>query len=328
MTILFQGAEMASFTPSDSTVKEYTSSESYNSSYARCSITCDGATNYAEGTPSASATDYWIHFDMVIDPVASGTAATRLSVYDSSGNERLRFKYSDGSTFTVGVDYWTGASFTSAGTFSLDMGSIRQVIDIRVVCNSGSGSIDVYVAGTNRLSAAVSTTSITNLRKFRFLGGTVASLTTNTRFSQVIVADEPTVGWRLVTCRASGAGATTDWTGSYTEIDETIYVDGDFINSSVADQVELFTNTATASMTGHSVRSVAVAARAKRGASGPANIRMALRSAGTTYFSSGDIALGLGYTPVQTIWETDPATTSDFLASAITSLQFGVKSIT
>lgn len=327
MTVLFQGAEMASFTPSDSTVKETTDSTLYDTNFARCSITCNASTNYAEGTPSASATDYWIHFDMASTQLSDGTSTIRLSLYDSSGNERIRFKYGDGSTHLIGLDYWNGSAFVSAGTFSLDMGMLVQTFDIRVVCNSGSGSIDVYVAGSNRLSASVSTSSITNLKKFRFFGGTASTLPLNTRFSQVIVADEPTVGWRLVTRYANGAGATNDWTGGYTEIDETVYFDADFINSATANQVELFTNTGQG-MTGYSVRSVAVSARAKRGSTGPQNIRMALRSAGTTYFSASDIALGLGYAPVQTVWETDPATAADFLTSAISTLQFGVKSIT
>jgi hypothetical protein len=326
VTILFQGAEMASFTPSDSSVVEVTTADTFDSAFARCSIKLVGSTTYAEGMPSASATDAWIHFEMESDDFSSSTAVTRLSWYDSSANERIRVKYADSSTNQLTVEYWNGSSFTALTAVSVEMGGIRQTIDLHVVCNSGSGTIALYIAGTERLTATVNTTSISNLKKFRFTGGTISSLAVEAWVSQVIMADESTIGWRLSTRYASGAGATTDWTGSYTEIDEIVYNDGDFINSSVADQVELFTNTGP-SLSGYTVRSVAVSARAKRGASGPQNIRMALRSAGTTYFSGSDIALGVAYAPVQTIWETDPATASDFLTSAISTVQFGVKSI-
>lgn len=327
MTVLFVGSEMSAFTPSDSTVKERTSTPIvYDSSFSRCSIECVGSTTYAEGLPSASATDIWIHFSLASGDAVGSTSSTRFRWYDSSNNERIRLAYAEDDK-TVTINYWNGSAFVSAGTFSLEMLDTGQTFDLHVVCNSGSGSITVYVAGTARLEASVSTTSITNLRKFRFVGATVASLDCQTWFSQVIVADEPTIGWRLVTRYASGAGATTDWTGAYTEIDETIYSDADFINSSVADQVELFTNSGP-SLTGYSVRAVGVSSRIRRGASGPQNCRMALRVAGTTYFSGSDIALGLAYAPVQTIWETDPATTADWLASTIGSIQFGVKSIT
>lgn len=334
MSIIFGGGEMSAFTPSDSTVIERTStsglySQAYNSSFARACIEMSNDTTYAEGTPSASSTDIWYHFDLMCDNAVGTTSTTRFRAYDSSGNERLRLAYNDDGHI-VTINYWNGSAFVAAGTFSLNLTFIRQTIDINVVCNSASGLIACYVAGTERLgSPVINTSSITNLKKFRFVGATISSVSHyETMFSQVIVTDGvPTVGWRGVVRYANGAGATNDWTGAYTEIDEAIYSDADFINSSVADQVELFTNTGP-SVTGYTIRAVCVSSRARRGASGPSKMRHALRSAGTTYFSSGDISLTVGYAPTQTIWEQDPATTSDWLTGALTTLQFGVKSIT
>lgn len=328
--ILFGGAEMSAFTPSDSTALEETDtfSSPYNSNFARVALRTYGGTSYVEATPSASATDIWIHFDLWSGNTALTTSSTMFSWYDSSGNERFRLDYAAASSNLVTIKYWNGSAFVSAGTIAMEMDQTRQTFDINVLCNSGSGSINVYVSGTNRLAASVSTSSITNLKKFRFWGVNIGAAVYETKASQIIVTDGvPTVGWRGAIRYPNGAGATTDWTGDYTAVDEAVYNDADFINSSVADQVELVTGTGP-SLTGYTVRAVCVSARAKRGASGPANIRLALRSGGTTYFSGSDIALGLGYAPVQTIWETDPATASSWLTSAITTLQFGVKSIT
>lgn len=324
MTVLFMGGEMSAFTPSDSSVVEFTGSGFFNANFCRCAITCPIDTNYAEGLPSASATDIWIHFDLLSPEFPSATATVRFIWYDSSGNERVRIKYADSSTNIITVEYWTGA-WTSAGTVNVDISQL-QTMDLHVIANSATGTVALYVAGTERLNATVDTSSITNLKKFRFYGGNVLGIALSTNFSQVVVSDESTIGQRLFTRYVNGAGATSSWTGAYTDIDEVVYSDADFILSATNNQVSTFSQTGPV-LTGYVPRAVCVSARAKRGASGPQNIRMALRSAGTDYFSGSDIALGAGYTPLQTIWETNPATSADFLASAIDALQPGVKSI-
>jgi hypothetical protein len=326
MTILFMGGEMAAFTPSDNTVVEDTTGTYYNSSFARCAILIRTDTSYAEGMPSASSTTPYLHFDMLSGFIATNTPTTRLSWYDSSGNERVRLKYATNTALQITISYWNGASFTDLTPVSVAM-ETRQTIDLAVVCNSGSGSIKLYISGTERLnSGAIDTTGIANLKKFRFVGGTVSGLGISTLVSQVVMADEPTIGWRLMTRYPNAAGATSDWTGAYTDIDEAVYDDSDFILSASNNQVSVFSQTGP-SITGYTVRAVAVAARARRGASGPQNLRMALRSAGTNYFSGSDIAQGVGYAPSQTIWETDPATSAAWVNTNITSLQPGVKSI-
>jgi hypothetical protein len=324
MTILFGGGEIGAFVPSDSAVSEQ--ALHYNSSFARTSIHCPRDTNYAEALPSAAGTDIWIHFDMVSDSIASGTSTTRFVWYDSSGNERIKINYT-GNTNTVIVQYWNGASFTSLTAVSLNMSLVRQTLDLHVVCNSASGSINLYVSGTNRLnSGAINLSSVADLKKFRFYGSAPSGLTTDTWVSQVIVADESTIGWRLATFYPNGAGATSSWTGAFTDIDEATYNDADFINSATANQVSTFAQTGPA-MTGYVVKAVIVAARAKRGSSGPANLQLTLRSAGTDYFSASH-ALDLGYTGEQNAWETNPATGAAWVNTAISSLQPGVKSIT
>lgn len=326
MTVLFMGGEMSAFVPSDSTVTETLSGGSYNSSFARCAIACNRDTNYAEGLPSASATDAWIHFEFETGAIASSTSTTRFVWYDSSGNDRIKIIYQDTTTQLI-VQYWNGASYTSLTGISVAVDGIRQTIDLHVVCNSATGSINLYIAGTNRLdSGSINLSSVTNLKKFRFYGAVISNLTTQTWFSQVIVADESTIGWRLGTRYPNGAGATSAWTGAHTDIDEAVYSDSDFILSGTANQVSTFTQTGPA-LTGYTVRAVAVTTRNRRGASGPQNLRHALRVSGTDYFSGSDIALDLGYTATQTIWETNPATAAAWVNTAIDALQPGVKSI-
>lgn len=321
------GGEMGAFIPSDSGVTETTSLTyvNFDAAFARSSIGMFGGTAYCEGTLASGQTDVWLHFDMVTAELGIGTVS-RLIWQNASGTDSIRMRHNPGAE-TLAMEYWNGAAWTAAGaTISISIAG-RQTFDLHVVCNSGTGSIDLYVAGTHRItSGAIDLSGTTSLKTFRFYGGTAGPNTDHTFISQCIVSDAPTVGGRLFTVPISGAGATSSWTGSYTEIDEIVYSDADFINSASVNQVSTFAIIAP-TLTGYQVQAVAVTARAKRGASGPQNLQLALRSAGTNYFSSSQ-ALDVGYGAFINIWETDPATSAAFTNSAIASLQPGVKSIT
>jgi hypothetical protein len=216
---------------------------------------------------------------------------------------------------------------TAGSAFSLDMTSV-QTIDLNAVCNTASGSLTLYVAGSSRVaSGTIDLSAITALNKARFYGATISTIGFASYVSQVIMASEPTVGMRLMTLYPSGNGANTAWTGEYTAVDENAYSDADFIYSSTNGQRETYAMTAVGSLTGYAIRAVCVAARAKRGASGPANLQVTVRTASTDYDSSS-LALDLGYTANQNIWETNPNTTLTWTAADAAAIQAGVEANT
>lgn len=327
MSILFAGGEMGAFVPATANVNEYTTIggiTAWDASFARCALKIGNDSDYAESADFGTGADLFCHFDMLAHLIGTGS------------NENHRFRWCDGSGTEVirlvqiysgqvlRLDYWNGAAWVSAGSITVSMTAARQTIDIHAVVNSASGSIKVYLSGTERIdSGTIDLSGITSLGKVRFYGGV------NTYYSyvsQVIVADESTIGMRLFTVPVTGAGATSSWTGTYTEIDEIIYADADFINSASVNQVSTFATTVP-SLTGYQTKAIAVTARAKCGASGPQNIEMALRSAGTNYFSS-NFALDAGYRAFCNVWNTDPATAGAWAGAAVTAAQPGVKSIT
>jgi hypothetical protein len=337
MTIKFMGAEMASFLPSDSTPIEITSGGTgvfpHDPAFSRCGIDLVG--NVYVDTPQFSATtECWTHIE-IQNNTSTNAVLTSYPIYWLDGGDVpvLRLSHTTGSfgaAETVGLEHLVSSTWTACGSAisSVPMSTSLEVLDIRWIVNSATGTAELYVGGSLRLTATVDLSAITSIRKVRIYGGAAGGFNYETRFSQVIVADASTIGYRLGTCYPSGTGSTSAWTGSYADVDEAVYSDADFISSGTAAQVSTFAQTAIPTLTGYVVRAVCVSARAKRGSSGPQNIRMALRSAGTNYFSGADIALGLGYAPVQTIWETDPATSAAWVNTAIASLEPGVKSIT
>jgi hypothetical protein len=317
MSILSAGGEMDAFSPSDSAVYEDTTVGTFDSAFARCAIHVDTSLSYAECPHVGAQTDYWFHADLQF---VNAGANNILFFVNNAGTEVVRIKMTGSKTAaTYQFQYLLSSVWTDVGsTITINM-STRQTFDIHI--DVTGGSIKLYLAGTLRLTASATLTGISDIAYAR-LGSP-----NDARWSQVIQADESTIGMRLLTRHPSGAGATSSWVGAYTEIDETVYSDADFINSATANQVSTFAQTGGA-FTGYIVQAVIVSARAKCGATGPQNIRPILRVSGTDYDGGSDLALDAGYGPFQTDWETNPATTAAWVNTAIDALQPGVKSIT
>lgn len=328
MSILFAGGEIGAFVPATADVHEDTGAISgtigFDSAFARCCILAKGANDYCESADFGTGADLWCHLDLGVWGNAFGsTENARFRWCDGSGTEVIRLIQVT-STDLLRLDYWNGTTWVSAGSITVELVGTRQTIDLHAVVNSASGSLKLYLSGTERItSGSIDLSGIASLGKIRGYGATNNHYSF---FSQIIVADEPTIGLRLFTVPVSGAGATSSWTGAYTEIDEIVYADADFINSASANQVSTFAATVP-SLTGYQTKAVAVTARAKCGASGPQNIQMVLRSSGTDYFSSSK-ALDAGYRAFCNVWDTDPATSSAWVNTAVSSAQPGAKSIT
>lgn len=328
------GGEMSAFLPSDSVPTELTTGGvyvfPYDANFARCGMQIEDL-SYVDTPQFAALTECWTHISFAHFGRGNNGTHYPITWLNASDVEVLRLKHVTPALTTESMSFemWNGAAWVAAGTAATNVPlATMQVLDVRFVVNNASGTVALYVAGTERINSTVDLSTIASIRKMRVTAGTSNGFSSLTRFSQVIIASESTIGFRLGTCYPSAAGATSSWTGAYSDIDETVYSDADFINSGTANQISTFAQTAVPTLTGYTVRAVAVTARAKRNsASGPQNIRMALRSGGTDYFSGSDIALGLGYTPVQTIWETNPATAAAWVNTAISALQPGAKSI-
>lgn len=337
MSILAFGGEAGFFIPSDASAIEATaalggSGASYNSSFARCYSGALGQTAYWE-TPEVTAqtSEYWTTFDMDQSfPTNTTTLSTRLEILDSSGNARIRLLtnwQSSGATGTFQLEYWDGAAWVSAGSFSAAPSAL-QTVTIRVNgINSASGGVSLFLSGTQRIgSGTVDLSAVDDLAQMRFYGIT-AGIRGTGAYTQVVMANESTIGMRVGTLVATGQGTThTFTTGGFANIDEAVYSDADLINSGTANQVELFTITPVPSFTGYVIRAICVTARAKQSGSGPTQIQLALRHGGTTYFSATQ-ALGFGYEAHVNVWETDPGDAGSWLSSDIAALEIGVKSI-
>lgn len=320
MTILYAGGEDEAFTLGGSAVGVTTAS-TFDSTYARGSLSTGTSTGTIDTPVFSSATTFWLHFDYY--PNSGGSGAQIIQLYNSSGT--VVFKLNVASSLVIQPQYYNGAGFTNIGTTYTATSATRVVFDLKVVCG-GSGSFELYANGTLVSSGSASMTSVDNIAKVR-----MTSLQTNVAsyFSQVICADVATVGWKLHLKPPTGNGANTAWTGAFGDVDEAVLSDADFISSAAANDIETYTGAALSLGSG-TVKGVVVSARAKNDGAAPQNLQLALRRGSTNYFSGNVSGIGAGYLPFQNIWETDPSTSAVWTAAnaADAATEFGVKSIT
>lgn len=323
MTILFMGGEMSAMVPGTGGVDE--ANNFYNSDFCRASVECNGTS----GDPdekfvdtaiwSAQTGDFFLHFEMAVEgSVASANNCVHL--LDDSGDPVIRLRRSGGNWQLQYLDNLAVWQDAGGGDYPDAAAGSRTRFDL--YCNTTSGDIVLYVQDTNRDEATgLSLGHITGIAQARFfstIGGAF--------YSQVVASTTSTIGGRLATYYPSGAGASSDWTGTFAEIDERTYDDADFAFSDTNGEVSTYAMTGPAA-TGYVVQAVSVCARAKRGSTGPQNMQLVLRASGSDAVSS-TIALDLGYYAYCAVWEQNPTTVSDWVNTQVSGLQAGFKAIT
>ncbi|MGX7895462.1 hypothetical protein [Tsuneonella sp. HG222] len=324
MTILLFGGEMGVVYPSGSGIAESDLlTTRYRSAFARCAIRGSSLLYYVQADFASQSGDCFIHFDSShTSPGISDGDDIAVEVLDDTGTAVIRiFCVGASTTFTWQLQYLnSSAVWTNIGSTISQQENTNGDFDI--YANVTTGAISLFASGTERVSATgLSLGHIDSLDGVRFYSSGL-----HREWGQFVVADESTIGMRVATRYANGAGATSDWTGGYTAIDEIAYEDGDTVSSDTAGQIELFTQTGT-DLTGYTIRAVSIASRAKRGSTGPQNMRHVLRINGSNFDNGSDIALSLGYGAHCSVWEQNPDSTGDWATADLTGLQFGVKAI-
>ena len=323
MTILFAGGEMCALDPSGA-VSESTGGTRYNTTFARCAILTDGTilapdSRWAQTTVWTEATgDFYLHFEAETGVVGVVTH-TMLELLDASGTARFRIRQTNvaANIGTLQMQYLSGSWQNAGSTVNVES-DIRYEYDLFV--NRATGVMKLFVSGTEQASASgLALSGITGVAQ-----AYLYSDATGRYWSQIIAADVPTIGWRLATYYPTGNSATnTAWTNGYTAVDEIDYDDADVVYTANAGDVETFTSTGP-DLTNYTIIAVGVAARARRGASGPQNLQLALRASGTNYFSATQ-ALDTGFAAKVAIWETNPNTGVAW--TGVSGLEHGVKAI-
>jgi hypothetical protein len=319
MTIYWAGGEMSSFVPSDGSMYEETGGF-FDNRYARCAMYMGGSPGSTLASePYGYGTDYWIHFNLASSggPNASYPMA---SFYNASGTEVYRLVASGlGNTEVTGF-YWNGSAFVQVGAgFSFTNGQV-SAFDFHL----NSTRYEAYCAGTLVDSANATMTAVSQISRHTFYQANAYKY-----YSECIVADLPTLGYRLQTLAITANGDQQGWgsnvSPAYEAVNEIVYNDGIYIDTPTANEVSTFAQAATLVST---PSAVVVTARAAAGSTGPQHLQLALEPVGnSTVYFSGNMTLGSGFEPFVNVWPTNPNGNVAWTTAAVQDILYGVKSI-
>lgn len=331
MTILFAAGELESFTNATGTnVTAVTTADRFDADFARSAISVTGqAFVQADFT---AGTEGWLHLELYLETIdTTGDFDTVALVDSSTGNPVMTLNGNNGN---LALEYNNGAGFTRVELSNPIGGDSLVTIDMHWIIADVSGEFTVYVNGIEEATFSGDTlqTGFTTIDQLVLSGGDNAtSGSPQVYFSQIIVADEDTRGWKLAEIDPTGASATnTAWTGDHLDVDNIGIDDGTLIDSNAIDEVETFTcSDLSAAGAALDVIALIVGFRAQKGSTGPQNLQGAIRTNSLNFFSSSVSGLATSaFNPFQAIWETNPDTAVAWTPTEIDAIEIGVKSIT
>lgn len=204
-----------------------------------------------------------------------------------------------------------GASIVSNATYK---------IDVQLISYGSSGTVKIYIsASANPIisyTGNISTAATTNLDSVFLVGPT----NSYSGMSEFIVADQDTRLLSLATLTPNAAGDLSQWTGAYTDIDESTANDTDVVNATVSGNV-FQCNLSNLPVGSWQVHGVKVNARATKVGSGISSMSLGLKTNGANHVPA-PVSLGATWTTVESvIFNTNPVTTTNWTPTDINALQ-------
>ena len=267
--------------------------------------------------------EVWVHFE--IDATGSSTSAVDNPpiLLGHSGTPLFRLLPTNA---VYAMEYWNGSTWVALSGTNTKTSDVLTRHDIHIVMENSAGVIEWYVDDTLIASYYADTiwTAATQLNYFQLQSNLASGFFTV--FSQIILADESTIGCKVFTHQITADGAVTQFTGSFADynmnarsiprVDTMLYTTTDG-----AVETGVVENLLTTSLY---IRGVQVTALGRRSGGSLSKLNAVLRSSAANYFSD-DATLGYGNTRASKLWTTDPATGVDWTTSGVNAMEVGVR---
>lgn len=331
MTVLFAGGRLDSINIVAGAPYETPAAGYYDSAYCDAALvlldamTADAIQRDASGPPVSLVvgdTGYY-HFEF---RNSVGIQRNPISVIDEAGNAWLAIRtIGTASTSNMGVFYNSGTAaapvWTQIGTSGLGMAAnTLYAVDIKVTLGSPH-SVEVFINGASIISGTFTQSLFTTARGLRFIGPSSNSWCV----SQILITkDRPTIGAKVKYLRPTGAGGNSGWTGAYTNVNEASDVTTSSDITSAAGNRQTYVMGDVTVPANYVIASVFHGIRAKNDGVSPLNIKSVVRQGTTNYdFATNAPGIGLGYGPLLTRYDADPATGVSWTQTGINSAEFG-----
>lgn len=308
-----------------------TTGGSFDSNFSRSGLVMDGSGSSAGPwgpvTLMGNIAECWVHFRMYFAAISLTNANTPFQIQNSAGQGVLRLQ--NVSTANYQMQYWNGSAWTNVGS-SVAVTNGTFEFDVHSKIDNSTGIFEIFINGVSTWSFSGDTDLFSGSANDRVL---FDRFTTGSApdaiISEIIIATTDTRSLRVATLVPNGAGASTAWTGTFADVDETDINDADFVSATTAPIDELFTLTDLSTVAqGYDPVAVTIGTRGRVGVTGPSNLQTLLRTGSTDYNSSNKGPTTSFASVSQTIYDQNPNTTADWTISDIQGLEVGVRSIT
>lgn len=326
MAILFAANEEESFTPIGSPTFT-TSSSFHDSTFADGAFVIDDFSgNDTLQADFADTADLWVHWNALLDNPSSDRITVFILQDDANPILRIRNNDPGGIFGNLDFQYWNGAAWITIAE-DIVATDVLQPIDIHANLNA-SGEFTLY-QNNMQIASFTGDTTLGATTANNIVFGPADSGVGDHYVSEVVVADEPTLNWRVQTLRATADGTHTEFTGTFADIDEVgLFDDLTFVTGDTNNFQESFVIEDSVTPGGYSVAALVTGARASRGSTGPQNMQFITVSNSNTFTSASVSGLDLGLRPYLNIEAVDPDTSLEWDDTSIAQAEVGVKAIT
>lgn len=290
----------------------------------KSNVTGDAFSIAFDEVGSAAGGDIWVHFRIKFPTDADNAAADGELLKLTTATDALvgAIDINNGNMRTSNRDNF---AVVYGSEFSMDTTSVYTV-DFHVSWDGANITTIMYVDGVSQSTSTGAYTLdgpvLLEFTLFDMLG--VGTPDSPLYISELIIDDaDSTIGKGLTEFEATADGATTDWSGDYTDIQD----DGDetSINSGTDGAIQLWAGTYNGPNSGETIHAIVTTVNAITGATGPDAVTPIVRVGSTNYFGALE-DIGNGDSSVWTYtWALNPADTAAWEPSDMSSLQFGVR---
>lgn len=328
MSILWMGGEDIDF-PNGIAGAGATTAGEFRAGYARCGLQTSGLTGLMKSNvfPGGAVTSAWLScrsfetnnsFTVPLLMIGFGLSGTNkglfLGLSTTTPCKITLYKY-DGTTITS-LASESGTSFTSATLNKLDM---------QVISYGASATVNIYL-NTTFLFSFTGNVAVTGMTSFDSVFISEPGATGQSCHSEIIVADEDTRSFSLMTMAPISAGTTDAWTGLFSAVNPITINDANSVFTNTTGLDEQFNMTALPAGS-FAVREVKVNARMSATAGSTAtHVATGFNLSGTVSVGTPFGPLGTAFVDEESYYANNPVTSAAWTTTQLSTIQVDLRS--
>lgn len=309
----------------------------WDTNYVKQTLRCNGegvsaAPEWRQAIPDAVKTDFYWQGRVVIGSMASLFGIQLVSFYSGAAGsltERYRLQYSGGAIRLM----WNNAgTWTQIGGNIAITSNTLYAMTVQFKHSTTTGIIEFRLNNAVIGSVGGDTSTYNPAGEVTFVDFWNPSVNSGATVpidwaELVVTVNENPFLMRVKThVLQANSAVNTGWTGDYTYVDEADPSSTDIIVAAAAGLTSTFTIDPLPAIGSLVVRAVQVTAMARRGTTGPANLKLALRASGVNQLSPTK-ALQTGYNAAFNVYEQNSVTGAEFTKAEIDASEPGVQSV-